>query len=561
MRQWLSPRVLVAAFLVIGLGRIVSTYRVFNQTWDEPAHVAAGMQWLDRGRYTYEPLHPPLARLMVALGPRLAGIRSAGHDNVWLEGNSILYAGHKYDRNLALARLGVLPFFILTGLVVFAWAARTGGRATGVVAVLLFTTLPPVLAHAGLATTDLAVTATVALAAYCLTLWLEQPTGLRSLALGVSVGLAVLSKLSALVFLPVVVFAIAICRRGERSTTAESGPRPNRVTRLRITFAALLITVWAGYRFDVGPLVAPAAPASAPITPTALDRLAEAHVFPAPALFEGLGHLAAKNRAGHKSYLLGEVRDTGWWYFFPVALAVKTPLPFLLLTLAGLVAAWRGFNGVERRRLLEPAAIALAILLVSLPSRINIGLRHVLPMYPFMAIVAGVGAASLWRMRRAAPAGRVLAVGLIGWQLFGSARAHPDYIAYFNELAGSHPERILVDSDLDDGQDLKRLADTLRARRVPELSLAYAGSATVAEHGLPPVRWLEPHRPVTGWVAASLYSLRLGSLDRPGHDDFAWLERYQPVALVGRSIRLYYIPAEARDSAGRGSSTITSAGR
>ena len=74
------------------------------------------------------------------------------------------------------------------------------------------------------------------------------------------------------------------------------------------------------------------------------------------------------------------------------------------------------------------------------------------------------------------------------------------------------------------------------------MSLAYAGSATVAEHGLPPIHWLEPHHPVTGWVAASLYSLKLGSLDRPGHDDFAWLERYRPVALVGRSIRLYYVP-------------------
>ncbi|HEU4523809.1 MAG TPA: hypothetical protein VFR62_02250, partial [Gemmatimonadales bacterium] len=123
-----------------------------------------------------------------------------------------------------------------------------------------------------------------------------------------------------------------------------------------------------------------------------------------------------------------------------------------------------------------------------------------------------------------------------------SALAHPDYLAYFNELAADRPEEILVDSDLDSGQDLKRLADTLRARGVPALSLAYAGSATVAEHGLPPIRWLEPHRPVKGWVAASLYSIKLGSLNRPGHDDFAWLERHTPVARVGRSIRLYYVP-------------------
>jgi hypothetical protein len=547
MRQWLSPRVLVAACLAIGVARIVATYHVFNQTWDEPAHVAAGMQWLDRGRYTYEPLHPPLARVMEALGPRLAGIRSAGQANVWLEGNAILYAGGRYDRNLALARLGVLPFFLLAALVVCAWAWRLGAAPAAVSAVLLFTTLPPVLAHAGIATTDMAVTATIALAALCLIRWLEQPTRGRSLVLGLALGLALLSKLSALLFLPAAGLAIALCRREQHTGAVVPRPGPSRTTMLRLTYAAALLTIWAGYRFSIGPLIAPdtgtapAAPA-VPAAPAALDRLARAPVFPAPALFEGLGQLAAKNRAGHKSYLLGEVRTTGWWYFFPVALAVKTPLPFLLLVAVGLAAAWRGFSDADQRRQLEPAAIAFAILLVCLPSRINIGLRHVLPMYPFLAVVAGLGAVALWRARRAVPAARALAVLLIGWQVLASARTHPDYLAYFNELAGRHPERILVDSDLDDGQDLKRLADTLRARRVPAVSLAYAGSATVAEHGLPPIHWLQPHRPVTGWVAVSLYSLKLGSLDRPGHDDFAWLERYRPVALVGRSIRLYYVP-------------------
>ena len=226
-----------------------------------------------------------------------------------------------------------------------------------------------------------------------------------------------------------------------------------------------------------------------------------------------------------------------------MALAVKTPLPFLLLTAAGLAATWRRLSGAERRRQLEPAAIAFAILLVCLPSRINIGLRHVLPMYPFLAVVAGLGAVALWRARRAVPAARALAVLLVGWQVVASARTHPDYLAYFNELAGRHPERILVDSDLDDGQDLKRLADTLRAPAAfRRCRWRTRGPPRWPSTGLPPIHWLQPHRTVTGWVAVSLYSLKLGSLDRPGHDDFAWLERYRPVALVGRSIRLYYVP-------------------
>jgi hypothetical protein len=531
----------MAACLVVGAGRIVSTYPVFNQTWDEPAHVAAGMEWLDRGSYTYEPLHPPLARVMVALGPRLAGIRSAGHQAVWLEGNSILYAGGEYHRNLALARLGALPFFLLAGLAVFAWTRRIAGPAAAVCAVLLYSTLPVILAHASIATTDMAAAATVVLAAYALTLWLEQPTRGRSLLLGLALAFAVLAKFSALLFLPAVTVAILLSRRGERDT-AGSLSAPSRTTRLRLTYLALLLTMWAGYRFAVGPLI-PATNGAATQPAGTVDRVAGAPVFPAPAFFEGLGELAAKNRAGHKSYLLGEVRTTGWWYFFPVAVAVKTPIAFLLLWGVGVVVTARGSPGTRRRRLLEPVAIAGAILLVCLPSRINIGLRHVLPIYPFLAITAGIGLASLGRTTRLrTPAGPVLAAALLGWHLAASVGAHPDYLAYFNEVAGDHPERILVDSDLDNGQDLDRLADTLRARRIPEVWLAYAGSATVAEHGLPPVRWLEPRRPVSGWVAASLYSIKLGSLGRPGHDDFAWLEGYRPVARVGRSILLYHIP-------------------
>ena len=527
--------------LLIGTLRIVATYRVFSQTWDEPAHVAAGMEWLDRGRYTYEPLHPPLARVATAIGPRLAGIRSAGLPNVWLEGNSILYAGHRYDRNLTLARLGILPFFLLATFVVYLWAFRLGGAWAAGCATILFTTLPPVLGQAGLATTDMAVTATLALSGYAAITWLDRPSDQASIGLGLALALAVLSKFSALLFLPVGALALGCCRWSPGQTTDFRLPREVRTRHARLIGLTLILAVWAGYRFSVGPLLPPQLPTAAVATGPGviLDRLAHAPMLPAPALFQGLGQLAAKNAAGHKSYLLGEVRSTGWWYFFPVAVGVKSPLPFLVLVGTGLAIALRATPPL-RCRLLEPTAIAAAILLVCLPSRINIGVRHVLPIFPFLAITAGIGAGNLLRRARIWP--RVAAALLIVWQLVVGVRVHPDYLAYFNELAGRHPERILVDSDLDDGQDLKRLADTLRERRVPSLWLAYAGSATVAEHGLPPFRWLEPHQRVHGWVAASLYSIKLGSLDRPGYGDFTWLEQYQPVALIGRSIRLYYIP-------------------
>ena len=97
--------------VVLACLRITMTYRVFSQTHDEPAHIATGMEWLDRGTYTSEPLHPP-GRIAVAMGPFLAGRRLLV-DNMWEGGNEILYAEGTYRRNLALARLGTLPFFVL----------------------------------------------------------------------------------------------------------------------------------------------------------------------------------------------------------------------------------------------------------------------------------------------------------------------------------------------------------------------------------------------------------------------------------------------------------------
>ena len=543
-RSWIAP--LAAAMITaVALVRIVATYPVFSQSWDEPAHLATGMEWLDQGRYTREPLHPPLARVMIALGPYLAGARSAGHTNTWQEGNALLEWRDAYPRNLALARLGVLPFFVLGAAVVFLWARWLFDDAAAVAAVLLFTTIPPVLGHAGLATTEMAATAMIAWTLYAFVRWLREPTRGWSLGLGVTAAAAVLSKFSALLFLPAGGLALYLCHRAQGRDRDVRG-RPDRLRAARLAYLPMLVLVWAGYRFSVGPLVTAMdvpleqRPGTHFPAERAAYRAAEAAVYPAPEFFQGLSMLYRKNQAGQKAYLLGEVRSTGWWYFFPVALAVKTPLALGCLLVAFLWALRRDL--APRWERAGPLLAALLILAVCLPSRINIGLRHVLPMYPLLAICAGAGAAAVWTSTRRPWLGAAVVVALAGWQVVSSVRAHPDYVAYFNEIANRHPERVLIDSDLDNGMDLRRLADTVRALRVPRLWIAYAGSADLARHGLPPYRALPPRTPVKGWIAASLYDIKLGSVDTDTHDEFAWLERERPVAIVGRSIYLFHLP-------------------
>ncbi|MCX6626445.1 MAG: glycosyl transferase, partial [Candidatus Solibacter sp.] len=254
---------------------------------------------------------------------------------------------------------------------------------------------------------------------------------------------------------------------------------------------------------------------------------------PAPQLLDGLWQVHNHVDAGHTAYLLGRHSFHGWWYFFPVALGVKTPLAILLLAALGVFAL--------RRPLWMPAVLTAVILLINLPTSLNIGVRYMLPLYPLLALTAGIGTVWLWRKRRAA------AIVLLLWTAVSSAAAHPDYLAYFNELAGSTPERILVDSDLDWGQDMARLAAELRHRRVPyfHMSCLYTGDDT--RLGLPAWDGLEPYQPVTGWVAVSQTMLKnYGWMvaQQRGRQDlaFAWLDQYQPVGRVGKSILLYYIP-------------------
>jgi hypothetical protein len=247
------------ALVVIASIRIIATYTVFNHTCDEPAHIASGMQWLDQGVYRWDLQHPPLGRVATALGPYLLGIRAQGTVernpfSAFAEGTAILYRDHHYDLTLAMARLGILPFFWIACLVVYWWGKRDFGPAVGALGVFLFSFLPPVLAHAGLATTDMALTAFLGAAFLSGLVWTEQPTRAHAIWFGACTGLMVVSKFSGLVLLPTsVAVALAWYLFSERPKMAWLA----RAVRERLPSFGLAVLVaclliWAGYRFSFG---------------------------------------------------------------------------------------------------------------------------------------------------------------------------------------------------------------------------------------------------------------------------------------------------------------------
>jgi 4-amino-4-deoxy-L-arabinose transferase-like glycosyltransferase len=524
---------------------VSGTWATFTATYDEPFHIACGMQWIDKGAYTRQMQHPPLARVAVALGPYLQGARSFSLPITTDEGNAILYSQGSYWSTLASARAGNLIFLVQACVVVFLWARRWFGKATGVWAVLLFVCLPPILGHAGLATLDMACAATVATALYQFLRFLENPVWRRSIFLGASVALAFLCKFSSIPFLAVCFGSALVYRalasRGESAGKLRFGRLP---AQFAIVASVALFLCWGGYRFSVTKPsairnVTPHVDRLLAHRPVLLSMAHKALEIPLPLteLVSGLGGVQYHNELGHDSYLLGKYSTAGWWYFFPVAVGVKTPIGFLILAGCGLLAVVRGFRSSPWQHGLT-AIFPVAIMLVCMSSSINLGVRHILPIYPMLAVIGGYGisALPLLAKRRWRPIA-VVPILLVFWIVADSWAARPDYLAYFNQFAGAHPESVLCESDLDWGQDLRRLSQRLKDLRVEHVSIKYFGTAPLERAELPPFSVLSPDVPVVrGYVAISAHHLYL---DYAKDGSFGWLKRYTPLERVGKSIYLY----------------------
>ena len=540
-----STLLILVVLMMAATAFTVATYSTFNHTYDEPNHIAAGMELVDQGRYDYDLTHGPLSRIAVAIGPYLNGSRSHGAKNLFDEGRAILYESGDYQRTLTLARLGNLPFLILLLTVMFLWGRRVGGNITGLLAVFFIATLPPILGNAAVATTDLAAAATGALALYAATVWLEHRTAASGALIGASCGLAVAAKLSAVPFLVTGFAALALCVLIVRPKALGQFPMSWWAKSGVMATLGALVALWLafGAQFD---------------TPANMDSrivqqlddhlpdgalqdaaIAVADKVPVPIYFVklplGFRWAVRSNERGHMSYLLGEVSMDGWWYYYPINVAVRTPLPLLLLGLAGLVVL--GVHGWRSKswQLLFPAAAFVSIMVLCMVLiRFNLGLRHVFILFAPLAVAAAYTAhvmfqaASRFWLKAAA-------VGLVAWQAVTPVIAMPDHLAYFNSLGGKSAEEILVVADLDWGQDLKRLEKVLQERGISKIHLAYQGSANLAREPLPSFELLKPGVPVKGWVAISLAKKLRGG------PAFAWLDDHDPVERVGRSIDLYYI--------------------
>ena len=541
-RVWAA---ITLGLVLIGAIRIASTWRLFAETYDEATQIACGVEWLSGHGYTFETQHPPLGRIAVGLGPYLDGAHYHGKPTRVEEGDAIFADAPDYYRLLAEARAGNLIFFVLACLGVWLLARECGGDAVAAMAVASFTLIPVVLGHAGMATTDFALVPSIALAFWSWQVGLDCPDRKHAALAGAATALAIVSKFSSFGFLPAMLAALLALRWRRKSL-----PTCTRKALLNLAavFAAtLLLICWAAYRFEVTPIRTPPGRQflllDEWIGPSGwlhsmVYRLLEVP-FPLSTILKGIGEAFQHSLDGHDAYLFGQVSRHGWWYFFPVVLLVKTPLAFLALAGLGAAVAIRDLNA----RAVECLAAGIAIVLVSLTASINIGVRHVLPVYTFAAVLAGLAVVRLWPRTRLVG---VLCVCLIA----GNIWAHPHYLADFNLLAMGTPERIVTDSDLDWGQDLPFATRALIERGAREAWLTYAGVYDVGREKGVTYHALPPDTPVEGWVAASVRQIYFeGAMARAKGqpEPYSWLKTIRPTMRAGRSILIFDLRKKRMD--------------
>jgi len=537
----------LAALIFTFAFRCCRTHRVFNDTADEAVHIACGLEVIEKHQYTLEPQHPPLGRVLLAVPAHLAGLRSKPHAPLW-RGESSEF----YWRTLSMARVGTLfwaPFLILY---IYRWARQLYGRAAGIGAAALAAFSPNLMAHASLATLDFGAAASIFISLYYFWRWSQRPGAGPCLAAALAFAIAVLVKFSALALIPPVALAFFLIGRWSKIASILGESRSGRLWKSLQAglgrWALFLITtaliVWGGYGFDVGPLGRPAFRPAMGAMAHALEHKAEIvagrRALPAPRFWRGILDVAGHNAEGHPCYLLGRVSLFGWWYYFPVALAVKTTIPLLLMVSLSTAACLAAFRSGGYRRAVYPLAAAIIILVICMKSSLNLGIRHILPIYPFFALLAaGLFADRSFRRPRLGKALAGIGIALAGWHSAESLLASPDYLAYFNQAARGREEKFLLDSNLDWGQDLERLRRFLAEKRISTIYLSYFGAADPASRGIVGARALPAGLRPSGWVAVSKNHIAGLALEH----DYRWLTAYTPAARIGKSILVYYFPS------------------
>ena len=564
--RW-RPAVLIA-FFALYCGLEIFSYTQKSATYDEPLHLTAGFAALTRRDYRMDPTHPPLVRMWAALP--LLWIPDTRFDSAQVDpltqiqtmvrqnslAHDFLYHGGNADRVLNGARFMTVLLGALLGYLIFLWTEEWLGFPAAVLALVFYIVSPNLSAHAALVTTDIGVSCFFFGTIY---FWWRTARAFTPLNVVGSVlffTLSILTKFSALLLIPTGALLL-----GFAATRREALTWRRLALLAGLTAVVAWVAIWViyglryepsgtrGWLFDAHKVAG--VQREVPVLASLLSWI-DAHRLLPNAFTQGLVYCVSLSENA-VAYLGGEISDSGWWYYFPLAILVKTPVAKLALVLTGVVVlAWR----LRARQMvwdalciLVPPAIYLGY---AMTTGINIGLRHVLPISAFMTVIAAVaGHEILLRIERRWLRFGTLVAAVGAW-VVAFASVYPNTLTFFNVVAGGPGRGLeyLADSNLDWGQGLKQLKKWMDENGVPRINLAYFGIADPKYHGiscvlLPGVsdylkeRIGKPELP--GYVVISQTLASGASLAPELRDFYEGFERLEPLAVIGDTLKVYHV--------------------
>ena len=528
--RWIVPVVLCAIYIAECSWFI----RTQSLTFDEPVHVTAGLEAWREGRFARWNDHPPLQRLLCTL-PLLSS-----RYQIAVEGQPDAYrvtAVRPNPQSLAWPGRAVSVLLGVVLALLLWWAARKTFSARAANFILaLYVLSPAVVAHFSMITTDGAGTLMIFATALQLVRWRRDPSWSQTVILGVVLGLLLLAK-----FYTPPMFLIAV--GWMLVLTPENYAFNPRRWNWRKAVAAVVVAffvLWAGYFFHVsrltirnGELTATFPHRDEPIIKRVHSPINFSVLVPAGEYLEGLRIVAFHNHRGHRSYFLGQVSEKGGWKsYYPLVMLVKWPTMVLFcIVVTGVLAAMRRVQ--LPRDALVVTSLPVVFMVFAIFSKIDIGDRHILPLYPFALLFCGL--LWYWAERRRS----VLILLLFAVVLHGadSFRYAPGYISYFNFFVKKDQGyKILSDSNVDWGQGLLAVKKYEDEHPGSAIHLAYWGSMDAHLYGVQSLALLPGDRP-QGTVIVSATAFTGQFLPDP--DTYRWLDAFRQEGALDHALLIF----------------------
>ena len=639
----------IVAVIIISVAIVLAITSIWDDSLivDEIPHIGAGYSYLIKQDLRLNPEHPPLVKDLAAFPLLLLKLKQTAFETKqwltdvngqWEFGKNLIYnSGNDTEKITRLAKFPMLLFFVLAAILIFKWAKKLYGNGGALVALLLFSFSPTVLAHARFVTTDLPALFGVLFATYFFVKYSQHPNRKNFWLASIAFGIALLTKFSTFLLVPYfIILAFVwgfinqkksqnIPHQGDASINSINSPRFDLGSSKRsnlgwvgrrsllkslwgtilIFIVGVLIVVWPVYLFNTHNYP----PARQKADTTNLLQSYGNRTFANPVIWAsdkpglralsgyGLGLLMVNQRAvgGNTTYFLGEVSRFGWHYYFPIVYFIKEPLAWwglvliVLLTISSKVIHIQGRtlykSYPQRGQIMERSkdwtrahfaefAMLLWLLIYwssSLYSNLNIGVRHLLPTFPFAILLvsgqisrilngiinyeSGIGQKRFKTIIRNSTL-IILLFFLLSSYIIENLKTWPYYLTYFNQTVGGPAGgyKYVVDSNLDWGQDLKRFGQWIKKNDIPKIELDYFGWADPSYYLGTAYVWTNSQKyknaedfrvrnQTSGWLAVSATFLQgsQGPPDQFKPVNYLWLQAHKPIITIGHSIFVYQI--------------------